>query len=425
MTTTITKLSLCKAALAALVLASGLSGLAAKPAHAEVATVTNTNDSGSGSLRSAIQAANGNPGADTINFNIPGSEVKTIRPSSPLPQITDPLIIDGYSQPGSSPNTQAVGSNAVPKIELDGSLAGDNGEDGLTVRASNSLIKGLVINRFDGDGVFVFSGASGTKIEGNFVGTDPSGTQDLGNGDMGVRFLNANSLTVGGASPAARNLLSGNDGDGILIDQSGGTQSREVMGNLIGTQKNGSSPLGNARDGVSTFRASNVKVGGDPSASANTIAFNGGDGVRVDGFASQGNNVLRNSIFSNDGLGIDLGPDGSTANDPGDADEGDNGLQNKPALPSASTAGGSTTIQGTLNSKPSQTFVVRFFSDPSGNEGKVFRGKKSVTTNANGSATFSFSTAQAVPAGHRMTATATDSGGNTSEFSAPKSVVAQ
>jgi hypothetical protein len=288
------------------------------------------------------------------------------------------------------------------------------------------LVKGLVINRFDGDGVFVFSGASGTKIEGNFVGTDPSGTQDLGNSDMGVRFLNANSLTVGGTSPAARNLIAGNDSDGILIDQSGGTQSREVMGNLIGTLKDGSSRLGNARDGVSIFRASNVRVGGDSSASANTIAFNGGARVRVDGFASQGNNVLRNSIFSNDGLGIDLGPDGSTANDPSDADEGDNGLQNKPVLSSAKTSGGSTTaIQGTLNSKPSQTFVVRFFSNPSGNEGKNFVGKKSVTTDSNGSATFSFSPANAVPVGKVMTATATDSNGNTSEFSAPKSVVAQ
>src|SRR6266436_9118043 len=87
-------------------------------------TVTNTNDSGAGSLRQAILDANNNPGLDTIAFNIPGPGVRTISPTSALPTVTDPVIIDGYTQPGASPNTLASGDNAVLKIVLDGTNAG-------------------------------------------------------------------------------------------------------------------------------------------------------------------------------------------------------------------------------------------------------------------------------------------------------------
>ncbi len=86
--------------------------------------VTNTSDSGPGSLRQAILNANANPGVDTIDFAIPGTGVHTISPASALPTITDPVVIDGYTQPGASPNTLANGDNAVLLIELDGSNAG-------------------------------------------------------------------------------------------------------------------------------------------------------------------------------------------------------------------------------------------------------------------------------------------------------------
>src|SRR5260221_11162824 len=100
-------------------------------------TVTNTNDSGPGSLRQAILDANGNPGTDTIAFNIPGQGVQTIRPLTPLPPVTDDagVTIDGYTQPGSSPNTLAAGDNAVLLIELDGS-AGFGQGTGLTLASS-------------------------------------------------------------------------------------------------------------------------------------------------------------------------------------------------------------------------------------------------------------------------------------------------
>lgn len=117
---------------------------------------------------------------------------------------------------------------------------------------------------------------------------------------------------------------------------------------------------------------------------------------------------------------------GATQNDPGDADTGPNNLQNKPVVTSATTSGGSPTIRVNLNSTPNKTFQIQFFSNPSGNEGKKFIGAKSVSTNANGDVTFTFVPSQAVAAGQRITATATDVvSGDTSEFSAPRKVVAQ
>jgi hypothetical protein len=164
-------------------------------------------------------------------------------------------------------------------------------------------------------------------------------------------------------------------------------------------------------------------VGGTEPGAANTIAFNAGDGVSV--LSGARNLILSNSVFSNAGKGIDLGGDGITPNDPGDADTGANNLQNFPVLSSARTSRSATIIKGTLNSAPNQVFAVQFFSNPSGtDEGKTFIGQTVVTTNSSGSASFAFKPAQKVPRGQVITATATsDDTGDTSEFSEPKKVV--
>ena len=156
-------------------------------------TVTNTNDSGPGSLRQAILDANALGGTDTIAFNItttdPGYITSTdsfrIQPLSALPTITDPVIIDGYTQPGASPNTNGpgLGLNTVLKIELDGTNVGATFGHGLHL-ASGSTVRGLAINRFSGEGIFLT--ASGNIIEGNFIGTNVVGTLDLGNAEDGV-----------------------------------------------------------------------------------------------------------------------------------------------------------------------------------------------------------------------------------------------
>src|SRR5215211_1821129 len=173
-------------------------------------------------LRAAIEEANATGGTDTINFNIEGgSGVKTIEPTKALPAITDTVVIDGYSQPGARPNTQAVGTNAVLKIELDGTNTGA-GVNGLRIQASKTVIKGLVINRFSSGGIHVIRGTS-IAIQGNFIGTDPGGTVDLGNRYNGVLVLGNDpdssftNTTIGGTAPAARNLISGNDDSGVRI----------------------------------------------------------------------------------------------------------------------------------------------------------------------------------------------------------------
>ena len=127
-------------------MAAGLLGVTT--ARGATFTVTNTNDAGPGSLRQAILDANASAGLDTIDFNIPGAGPHTIRPASDLPTITDSVIIDGYTQPAAVPNSNPIttGSNAVLKIELDGTNAGDRA-NGLFITGGNSVVRGLVINR--------------------------------------------------------------------------------------------------------------------------------------------------------------------------------------------------------------------------------------------------------------------------------------
>jgi trimeric autotransporter adhesin len=398
--------------------------LFAKPAHADTFNVTNTNDTGAGSLRRAIERANANRGADAIRFNIPGSGVKTISPTSELPSITGPVTINGYTQPGSRPNSRKTGANdAIMLVEISGT------DSTLEIDASNVVVRGLVINRASGSGISIESGA-GSRIEGNFLGTDPSGTLDRGNSSFGVQIDGGGNHTVGGTSPAARNLISGNNSFAVEIsDNSVG--GNKVQGNLMGVQSDGTSFLGGARAGM-YIDAPNNTIGGTKPSLANTIANNFGEGIIVDLAGTRpdtGNRISGNSIFGNGLLGIDLDEDGRTENDPRDHDSGANKQQNFPVLTSAEVAGSTTTIRGTLDSVPStkrkeQTFIIQFFSNPSlEDEGKTFLGQKKVTTNRQGEASFSFEMDRALGLSEStVTATATDARGNTSEFSDPETL---
>jgi hypothetical protein len=418
-----TVVALASGLLAALVMAGLMLVGLSTPARASTTfTVTNTNDSGAGSLNQAILDANDTSGADIINFNIPGSGVKTISPDAELPNITEALTINGYSQPGASVNTLAQGNNAVLKIELSGAEA--PGGSGLRIGAANSTVKGLVINRWESGVRLGGNDASGNQIVGNYIGTNPSGTQDLGN-NSGITIVDAPNNTIGGTTRAARNIISGNDGDGVQINGNG-ARGNKIIGNYLGTDKNGTADLGNGFYGVLIISAPNNTIGGTTAGERNVISGNGDDGVEIDGASATGNRVLSNSIFNNDELGIDLlGTNGPTANDPGDGDTGPNNLQNKPVLISARTSATSTIVRGTLNSTPNNTFLIQYFSNPSGNEGKTFIGQRSVTTDGSGNVTFPFSPAQRVGVGRTVTATATGPGGNTSEFSAARQVARQ
>ena len=595
--------------------------------------VTNTNDSGPGSLRQAILNANSminGATPDAITFNIPGAGVHTIQPTSALPVIGEGVLIDGYSQPGSSVNTLATGNNAVLLIELSGANLSAATNDLLAVLGSDTTIRGLVMNRAAGtsgsgrtialmslaasvkvEGNFIGTNAAGTaaaanpaqgvsldnvsngtapaarnlisgnlsglilrgsettgnviagnyigtnasgaaaipntvygivlgsfaannviggttagarnvisgngggvfaasnyggvfytlgdgnRIQGNYIGTTADGNAALGNGTAGQNTtggiyiadlnLGAGTLTIGGTAAGAGNLIAGNkgsgivmmsfvyvpvpggtvvvqgnrigtgaagtgananQGDGIFQDSFalklvvGGTTAAErniisgnlgsgisggsyygtvIQGNFIGTDVTGALPLGNGHHGVlATFMGAQVGDAATPG-SGNVIAFNTHNGVAVTG--DVGNPISRNSIFGNGGLGIDLGNDGVTPNDAGDADTGPNDLQNYPVLTAVVYDGSSARISGTLNSTANTTFRVEFFSNTSyeascHGQGRTYLGFTTVTTNGSGNGSITSVTVP-VPVGQSaITATATDPSGNTSEFSA-------
>ena len=259
--------------------------------------VTNTNDSGPGSLRRAILIADVNPSVDTIDFAIPGAGVHTISPVSALPTITDPVIIDGYTQPGASPNTLANGDNAVLLIELDGSNAGA-GSPGLVISAGNSTVRGLVINRFGGDGIYAFN-AGGNVIVGNFIGTDATGERAVLNSANGVLIDGSSNNTIGGTAVGARNVISGNIGAGVSIDP--GATNNVVLGNFIGTDATGERAVPNSANGVLIDGSSNNTIGGTAVGARNVISGNTGAGVSIDPGAT--NNVVPGNFIGTDATG--------------------------------------------------------------------------------------------------------------------------
>jgi subtilisin family serine protease len=392
--------------------------------------VTNTKDSGPGSLREVLTWANSSPGKDTVLFKIsptdPGYNTSnnafTIRPLSPLPWITDSVIIDGTSQPGYS---------ARPVIELDGSNVS---VDGLYISAGNSTVRGLTINRFGVDAIRLIDNG-GNILEGNFIGTDVTGTQDLGNGYSGISVWSPNN-TIGGTTVKSRNIISGNERVGIYMEGASASNNL-IQGNYIGSEITGTQKLGNTNGGIFILGAPNNTIGGTAIGASNLIFGNGRNGVYLTGASATGNAILSNSLFGSEFLGIDLGDNGLTVNDVGDNDTGSNKFQNFPELTSAISSSGNTTIKGKINSTPNITFRVEFFSnkvlDDSGfgggefgsggfggggyGEGEKFLGFQNVTTDSSGNATFDVNLPVAVTIGQFITATATDPNNNTSEFS--------
>ena len=246
-------------------------------------TVTNTNDSGAGSLRQAIIDANSTVGADLITFNITGAGVRTITPLSALPIITDSVNIDATTQPG------FAGS---PLIELNGTSAGSNG---LSISASNSVVKGLVINRFSINGILVQGGNN--VISGNYIGTNSAGTAALPNGLHGVTIDSSSGNTVGGITAGTRNVISGNTQRGVFI--SGTATNNNVQGNFIGTNAAGTAAVKNSFAGVTIQApASNNLIGGSTAAQRNVISGNDIAGVSIESNAvvapATGNRVQGN-----------------------------------------------------------------------------------------------------------------------------------
>jgi hypothetical protein len=254
--------------------------------------VTITDDAGAGTLRQAITDSNANPGSNVIDFNI-GTGVQTISLQSALPAVTVPALIDGTSEPDFA---------GTPEIVLDGTNAGA-GVNGLTITAGNSTVKGLVIDHFTGSGI-ALQGSGGNVIAGNFVGVDSTGATAAANGGDGVSISGGSSTnTVGGTTAAALNVLSANAGSGVEVSGSG-ANGNVVEGDYIGTDVSGTlktdgngNPLGNGNDGVAIHDgAANNTVGGTVSGALNVISANTANGVEVFGGGATNNAVQGNFI---------------------------------------------------------------------------------------------------------------------------------
>ena len=248
---------------------------------------------------------------------------------------------------------------------------------------------GNVISGNTGDGVYLWNpGTELNDVQGNLIGTDPTGTGSIAN-LRGIHLgFGAVNNTIGGATAAHRNVISGNTTTGVIIESSGAADNA-VIGNYIGVDSTGTGNLGNGGDGVYLQGGtSGNAIGGSAATMANVIAFNGADGIRVGVDTSDNNPILRNSIHSNVGLGIDLDPDGVTPNDGLDTDTGPNDGLNFPVINSATETGGLVTLTGTFD-VPAGWYRFEFFTntvaDPSGNgEGETFVGSTPLTHTGSG-----------------------------------------
>jgi len=501
------------------------------------------------SLRAAIQEGNTRPTYDhydvtaiPVTFNIPGSGVQTIQPSTYLTEIFYPLDINGYTQSGASENTNAfdLGMNTAITIKLD---AINGGAHALAFHCGNNTLRGMsivngnvdmlyepgysksrnnnhvegcflgmdtdgltavssLLNIYNQDSIFIggttnasrnligggiyFKKSSSNFIYGNYFGATMDGLSSSGAVANCIQIDDSCSLIkIGGNDPSERNLISGGiqgvivngaqsfsnsitsnyiglaaDGISGLGNQSigialtGATHSNSISGNTIaansmdeagiwldnawsnnivsnyiGTDVTETAVLGNGD--VGTFSGGILLMGGSHDntigglgAGEGNVIANNNFGIILQPDAGTGNSLLSNSIYNSSELAIDIEGDYSPLlNDNLDADTGPNDLQNYPVISSAYVTASQISINGTLNSKASRNFTIQFFDNGSCNasgngEGKTLIGSDTLTTNASGNATISSHFSTSIPAGHQITALATDQITNsTSEFS--------
>jgi parallel beta-helix repeat protein len=277
-----------RAALAAAGLLGFVSG-----SGAATFTVTNTNDDGVGSLRWAIDSANNALPVERhwIQMMLVG-DPKSICPTTPLPDITAQVILDGWTQPGFV---------AAPLVELDGSCSTESDSNGFILRGGNSIVRGFVINHWIANGIYIVN-AGGNVVQGNYVGTTMSGDAAAPNGSglvgdaiySGVAIDNSNNNRIGGRDAGSRNVLSGNNGVGLAI--ANGATNNVVQNNLIGTARNGLNAIPNAFSGVAVDQAPGNIIGGTALTDRNVISGNTQYGVAISGNFAANNSVLGNYI---------------------------------------------------------------------------------------------------------------------------------
>lgn len=389
------------------------------PVFGETFRVNTTDDLDDGlcdavhcSLREAIRAVNepgsgdgggetvpADPGPDVIEFAIPGDPPYAIIPATPLPEILDSVVIDGTTQP-------------EPGVELDSA--------GLVISAGPSVVRGLTFLQLHGPGIHLRADASGSLIEGNQI----FGGQ--GGNFIGVLIEGTSGNLVGGLAEGQGNLIAGKGGPGIP-DESGpgtgiGVELRPGGGPQATLNRIEGNRIEHVEFGVLAFGSDN-SIGGLSAGAGNVIAETSIAGVAVQGddLTGTGNAILGNAIFSElgmGGIGIDLGLDGPTPNDPLDADRGANELQNFPELTDAVIDSGSLRVKGSLESFPDITYRLEFFADRVVPPGQIFLGSHTAATDFEGRLAFDLVFSAVVEPFVPVVATATDlATSDTSEFS--------
>jgi len=391
---------------------------------ATVLTVTSSADSGAGTLRQALSDANAASNANTINFNITGSCPRTITLASLLPDIVHAVNINGYSQPGATRNTLAVGWDANLCIILNGAnqitgAYGFNVNTGASPDATVS-IEGI---GFSGHSIAAAQFVAGRnhRFVGNQIGGAVGATNLIASG-TGVRIGGTvEDVRVGGPNPADRNVVASTLGVGVNISGSGANQPRAavVENNNLGTQTN-SSVLPNERgifiagpdhvirnNVIVNATSHGVDISGDLATgnriydnwigttfclgstcadrgnaghgvmlrnnaeynrvTSNIIVFNGLDGITVTD--SRRNTLRLNTMYDNEGIGIDLGNDGRNVTNSNNSvaapESAGNDAQNYPSISSASGVPATAFVTGSLTSR-NGWYRIDFYGVPDG-----------------------------------------------------------
>lgn len=336
-------------------------------------TVTNTNATGSGSLRWALDLANADPGHHVIRFAIPGGCPKRITPGAAL-QVHESLSIDGWSQAGSVQNTDEFGWNGEPCIVLNGGATRGIGIEAmaaLSINEESVSVRGLAFENYDLAIALAFG--LDHRIYGNqFGGLVPANGAaaiQLAGNEQAIGLIGQGRTVIGGMSASSRNLIGDSSDVGVLITTflGGGGADNQVINNLIGLDRNGRDALANgtgiringsrnrvvgnriagnevdgillAGDGAESNEIEDNEIGGGIGSLSlvagngrmgvmlqsgahdntigpdNVVGHNGDDGVRVMDSAGGHNRISGNRIAYNGALGIDIGSNGVSAND--------------------------------------------------------------------------------------------------------------
>lgn len=378
----------------------------------------------------------GTDGTSTRAIPNPGDGILINSPNNTIggTKVGDANVISGNDR---GIEVQGAGNNTIQGnfigTDLSGSVAVGNRTVGIYLNDSpNNLIGGLpgLPNTSNPQTGNVISNSLGTPaitgagiliqsnknvVEGNFIGTDSSGTRRMGN-EIGV-VIQGSGNSIGGSSAGGTvggNLISANTLFGIFITPivSGSSADGNFIqgGNRIGTALNGTSALGNISAGIAINGSSHNTIGGTNAGQGNIIAFNGSPSVAAPGVSitvsGVSNLVDHNSIFSNTGAGILL-------------TNGGNNSQAAPVVVNVGNTNNHPRVTGTLTSGKNQVYRLDFYSNTTATpQGRTWVGSTNVTTDGTGKASFQF-VLNGVAFTQNITGTATDSKNNTSQFSAP------